>query len=698
MRVEQTKRENLTQDALMTILRQLRSPRPEEIISIVEASIGGRSTLEPFSSQDKIRIGYKERASATKFNSTIKTIVDDLNTLYGTLAEADNILFKDFNKARSDLNQLEKRIEKIVSKADGLLLQAPQTEGLLGTFIDDFRDLTYVDLEDTTSQIDTKNQAIYGAYTVDTIIDQTLDISAMRDEDISVLPLDPNVERAPGTRDGTLKNMITKDNRPWIYTLRQRIPAVTAIQVVIDFARASLSRGESLRVNKIALGLFGSSRSTLVSLQYSTDGEIWRFFEDNESPRRIVDSAAFFFPQTSFRYLRIVLSKDNYDRDSNGYYYDFGIDGIELTSVKNTYKASSEFYSTAIFPPTPPGADLLFSKASLNVCETTPPGTDIKYSIAGLIPDGDSYTQTQFFDICPENRSQGDAPKIVDFSTNTDSSQVCKIDQEIEDLIDGTIFRLAANSITETNVKNIYRNLGSNRTWRKIEHGNKDIVEAGWKKQGRYYTTVGFISDPSGQTIDFGPAQVEIDGAKTSGQVRLSYGIHTFKVTESNWYSVEGLTSVSSIDGKVFSGSRRLYGEYGTGDEEEAQAQYQVIDPLYPFNHKLLIEGLVYSQTYQGPQKYRGVNFFAAEIMNLTNETLLRQEGSTQSFAISRKEDSGDYDILVKWTATDNATTEDFKVETGSAGPVKGLILKAVLKTVQNSRTPSLEGYEIRVI
>lgn len=705
MNVEAVKKENLTQQALLDIAAALSSPTPEAMIGRVQTASEGKNLGLPFSAQEKQRVAYKERASASKFNKLFETIIEDLNTLYDTLALADTNLFRDFDKVRTDMGNLEKRIDRLLSRADSILLKAPQTSGLLGTFIDDFRDATYIDLAETTAQVDTSAQTVYGAFTAGTFVDQDIDLSRINDSDISVTPLDPSSRRDPGTRDSTLRNMITEDQHPWIYTLSRENPKLTGIQVIIDFAKASPFRDEPLRINKIGLGLLSSGYPSTVTLQYSVDGEIWSFFEDNKEPRRISGKASFLFPQTEFRYIRLVLLKDTHDRLGPLYYYDFGIDNIELTSVKNLYKPESELLTTQLFPPSPPGRTHLFSKVLLEVCENIPPGTAIDYYIAALTPIGDGigeeidpYTQGDFLKIIPESRQTDEGPKILDFSTDPVESQSLTIDLDNIDGEDLNLYRLISTGITKDTLRNVWRNVGSKDTWKKLYQFDGTLTEPGWSKEDRFYVSYGYVSDTNGQTIDFGPNKIVIDDNTVSGKVFLHYGVHRFKVSEENWYSLSGLTRVTNLTGKVFTGTRKFFGATGLGSTEDSENDYSVIDPLYPFNHKALIEGLTYHQTFEGPQTYKGLSFFAGHLMSLVSEEDFRLDPKDDKFCLVRQEDEITSDLLVRWDTRDTEPKETFKIEIGSVGQLAGVVLKMVLRTIHDSKTPSIEGYEIRVI
>ena len=208
-----------TQEALRIILGQLRNPTIEEIEKDLNEIIDDRDLNDSFLSQDRVRYQYREPSSASKFNRIISQAWTDLNVIDTALTRADEKISAIFNQARLEFENLERRLDKLISRADTLVLASPETAGLVGTFTEDFKDLTFVDQSQTTCVVDVRSQTAVGEYTGERLTSQIIDPSRIEQSDITVLPLDPASVRAPGTRDSRVLDMLTEDLHPWIYTL-----------------------------------------------------------------------------------------------------------------------------------------------------------------------------------------------------------------------------------------------------------------------------------------------------------------------------------------------------------------------------------------------------------------------------------------------------------------------------------------------
>ena len=148
----------------------------------------------------------------------------------------------------------------------------------------------------------------------------------------------------------------------------------------------------------------------------------------------------------------------------------------------------------------------------------------------------------------------------------------------------------------------------------------------------------------------------------------------------------------------LFRSSRKYYDQTGLGDNELTQGTYTVIDPLYPYNHKLLIEGLVYNTTFKGQKIYNGVARFASEIMSRVQIEELSQFQNKIDYSIVKESGENRYNITVSWKSQDANPRELFLIETKQSSKLNALKLKAVFTTNDKTKTPVLEGYEIRVL
>ena len=148
----------------------------------------------------------------------------------------------------------------------------------------------------------------------------------------------------------------------------------------------------------------------------------------------------------------------------------------------------------------------------------------------------------------------------------------------------------------------LFRNIGAKGFTPNVVDNLVRDIQRGWRFEEPFYFCVIEIQNPDGMTIDVGDSAITIDDVSYSnivdntvltgrsgipGDTNRDRGIHSVKVHKNNWKEVTpDLTSLASL---------------------------QAADPIYPFNHKLLIEGYAYDSTYPDTEEkiYTGADLFA---------------------------------------------------------------------------------------
>jgi hypothetical protein len=117
-----------------------------------------------------------------------------------------------------------------------------------------------------------------------------------------------------------------------------------------------------------------------------------------------------------------------------------------------------------------------------------------------------------------------------------------------------------------------------------------DPDDAGWLFVNNYYQTNVFVPEGDQIEIDFGKNSVLINGVTVTGKYLFTSGVHAVSVSRSNWHHVSpGLTS----------------------------AQVVSQDPLFPYNHKYLIQG------YPDVKEYQGVTTFGRQVCTFVDPDYL---------------------------------------------------------------------------
>ena len=174
-----------------------------------------------------------------------------------------------------------------------------------------------------------------------------------------------------------------------------------------------------------------------------------------------------------------------------------------------------------------------------------------------------------------------------------------------------------------------------------------------------------------------GDTQAEIDGEIATGTVFIGGGSHKFKTHKSNW---------------------KKLATFDPADEDDMRDN----DSLYPYNHKLLIEGYDYAgaTSYTGDEVYVGVDTYASYIMQYVSQfdfnynvpdydyskyTIVR-DGNTLSFIVKYNNNISDFGGEYFYI-TNKAVTNS----------VDEIVFKAKLTTENVDLSPIFTGYRIKV-
>ena len=702
----------ITREVLLKMLAEGVIPSREELIRIVDRRIGDLDLSQPEFAQLPHKIDWKEGASASKFNRLSRSAVGDLLVLYQSYLEAEQKFSDATEKALLEMNRLSRKSKSLMDRVNRLLLTTEKTGGLLNLFGDSFSDASQIDQARTTAHLDLDNQTVHGGYFRSAELNplDTVDMSRLEERDITVTLLDPSSRLAPGTRDSSVLDMFSSEEQPWMFTASHPDQGSVGIEVRINFSEVAKPL-ETITSYKIGIAPYTTNNSLLILCQHSMDGVVWEDLPVAEPLRRVAAPTIYMVDHLEFIYLRFVLTSDTHSRlDQNARaLHDFGIRKLYIHDVSNTFVENTELISTQYTVLDENGARKKFTKASLSkACEHIENGTQIDYYIAFL--DG-ALDELDFQKVIPLNREDMTGPQIAEIDDVAEALTTTTIDTtgpEFAGMNQANNYLLTGN-VTSSSVE-VWRNVGSRTRFYVTRQASGRLTEDGWEYDGTHYNSFVYVSDDGGQEFDFGPHPIWIDSQRLTGSVRLSKGIHAVRVADENWYSLRGLHAVSSFDALTnqFLGSQRKFGDTGTADDaDDIVNPYRVIDPLYPFNHKLIIEGLDYQIEFNNDrarQKYRGAARYASHfLLKLSAVDVEMNVASLDygKFAIAEGRNDPDPPgnrILIKWNQYEaESPREDFAILEKTATHAEGLVFKAVFITNNPRRTPSLEGYEIKI-
>lgn len=313
------------------------------------------------------------------------------------------------------------------------------------------------------------------------------------------------------------------------------------LDLIIDREDASL-------YNQVELDL---EVAHLVTIYTSNDGE--EYTTHVGKPKYVYNSFIQIAPTTD-RFLKVVFHKQNPDIIKNG--NDTYLVSIKsLSLVRTTFTGQSTFISSSI------EVGGAFGKIALNVCDATTYGHDalIKYYLS-------------------VNGQQWQAIRPIDRSTGDDITKSSVID--VNSMVDNRFMILdksvTTNTITEYDLLLPEDFIRSNQL--RIFGKNISDTPEEWDYERGLYRIVGILYTE--KEIDFGTEEVSLNGKWTSGKVTLVPDIYRIEVKAENYANVilDRSGTVTDLGG----------GEFAV--ESSTGLVRTVFDPVYPYNHKSIIE------------------------------------------------------------------------------------------------------------
>lgn len=750
MAIESTYRQYLLGQQLRQSLEEGTIPSYSDLEHLAEnlASVTDFST--PQFKADDFAIDTSsagEVSSASKQNGMLSALYGDISVLLQELERITQQSIDSYERWGTELTSIESSLIDLESRVGDLTLLAQDTEGYVNFVADRFKDLSLVDQD----------------LSCDIAINPALRIVMLKPSSESLLPIALSVNSSTdisfktvarggqgvlGSSAGEdLLNAFSDMDTIWQMQVQS-----TRQEAITGELRIKIS-DELTRISRIEFTAHTSNTTSplIVTPLYSVDGYNYLQLPGKIISQSVTDVGVFTFETIEARFFKFILVKPSADGIVGGkYVYEFGARLIqffdEAFSVTTNTVPRPCLISKPLCVLDHNNNPVEFSRATLETCELAETGTTINYFITvsndpSVPVDGN----TQWHAIDPIGRQQRENPVLVNVGDLTASQfgdnetvipsydasgatasglrnpsstfhlvgldlwgdfldeektatvnryalvnsnerilnyqfkcpkQASVLDDEVEG---GSYFLIDPASLI------LFRNVGEKGleafgTTTKVRG-----VQRGWGFTDPYYTCVAYVQNPDGLFLDTGNEAIWIDEEAKRGQrVHMSAGTHRIKVHKKNWYPVSpGLSTLSSLIDN---------------------------DPLYPYNHKLLIEGYSYSDDFDEIDEciYRGVDLFAelqmkqVKIFDFINSVA---SDDYTHFAV-------DYDlpnsygntygnmlfvIKVNDTLTD-FTNEHFVIKFNLVDQkFKYLRLRADLETTNIELTPLLSGYKIKL-
>ena len=649
------------------IQKNQRSPTEAELNQLISVEERNYPTVDQVGivGFDMDRPRFKDTSSTEMENRNRSALHDDLTTLSDRL---DNLLVRLEDSHRgfyATSSRIGRLLHQTESRLDNLLL----LNGLADVFVVGVEET--FDTQEFVNQSFTDAQVEAGYVTLGRTGYTAIDLNDVRLR--STVAGTANI--VGKSASSSIDSLKEDDGSLWeylVYTQDQQ----GRVTLVLSMEFPEPAYIGDIRLNGLPISV---NKKMTVSCFYSLDGQAWTTLDPVEQVA--TSEMAFQIGLEGVKKVQFTFSKnaaDSITQSGNQYMYVFSLDSLKVYA--DAFKPSRR--STLVCGPyeikDDQGNPVYFTKATMVACTGEPNDTSVSFYLSqdgqewlGVSHDGDAGNYVSFYD-----SSATQASAFIEESSATGA--VLDSVSGVEDLdfqTDGVL-----NTYIDAEYVGIVP-LQSVVVKRNVVSDLSSLLGAvpGWSfdETTQQYSTTLYIESPRGRYIDLGSTSAYINGNLVSGQVFLPQGYSTFATSDSNWIELD--TSLS------------------TADELEAA------DPLYPYNHKYLVEGYPYAGSFVGDRIYQGVDeyFGCLMVYRSPEEFVFAQEGDPNFYKMFTIEDvDGNWYIKVKVDKTDSSWQEElFSTDWAvQSAPTNQLYVKALLSTSEAGRTPRIDSFKVRVI
>lgn len=674
-----------------------------EIDARYKAFVADQDLSKPLFNKNNSEIVLQESASVTKYNQTNFEIARDLTVLYQELFTITDDSIKSFDRWRTEILSMQSQINALDTRITDLLrTQIDQNAHFIA---DNFADATKIDLNLTDAFVNLNEHTI------------SLSTSNRNPTRLVLNNIDPsNVQFT----------VLSRNNLQTVVNVAQAVNAFDdknnfwQTQVIVSDSRNPITGELKVKLNnsvvsisKIIFTIHSSNSGSPMQITplISVDGVNYSPLNTDNTTLSVDTKGVWSFPSTDAFAVKFIITKTGYDvQQDNNFIYEFGAQDISFYNENFQSDLSQTMFSNVLNAIDNDNNPIEFDSVSLEVCERTPTNTTIDYFISALSLPTDNPTwipidkidkdiaihskEINFGNISnlaiaglkvsydssgsvnlvnPGSKfnlitlSSGITITTPQETSNTRYVMVNSNERILDSEIDGSI------DILQGSIQ-IFRNVGIK--------GNTELVrtiQRGWTYLEPYYISNIEITNQNGLLMDFGDQSVVLDNTIVKGRITITNGIHNIKVHKNNWVNI--VSDILSID------------------------DLKIKDPLFPFNHKYLVEG--YPIVIEG-NPYQGADIFAGYFMTEVSAYELFNNVSIDDYSKFATDMDADVPEISKPPSTvfvvkSNENYSDFLDELFTIRfsvkhqLYKYLKFKAELVTQDSNVTPNLDGYKLKI-
>lgn len=635
-----------------------------------------RTELAKYPAVDKVGISgyeiykpqYRDVSSVESENKNRHAAYDDMKTVATRLSDLTELLEDSFRGFQGTASRTNKLLAQLDARIDNLLLLNRNVDVFVQGVEETFDSQENINFETSTAAVES------GYCTLGRTGLNTLDLS-----DVSIVATTTSANNIIGSQTSSDISLLKEeDGSYWEHLVYSR-SRQGRVSTIIEISLPSPTFVGDLRFTTSAISV---NQKTTATVFYSLDGQTYTALEPAEV-MLAANENSFNLGIDNIKKIQIVLSKnvsDNVTVSGNQYVYIFSLDSLKILTDQYVAQKQSILYAGPYSITDEEGNPVNFTKATLSACVNSPEDTSVSFFLS---KDNESWESINW---------KSNAVNVVSFADGSASQSynfidanfppgqlfdsaigVEEIDFETEALVNVSIDSSFAGSVP-------IRTMAIKRNVTGIDVSSEiyDTVP-GWvfNPETEMYSTTVYVGASEGRQLDVGPTGLKVNGSLRTGIVQLKSGYSVLETDDANWYEIsEGVTSLDDLIDN---------------------------DPLYPYNHKYLVEGYTFPSEFIGEQVYSGVDEYFGQLLEYISpeEFNTLSDTNRSSFKYFTLEDTdGNLYFKVKVDKTDSSWTDerfaaDWLVQ---AGATNEIYVKAELATSNTSKTPVIEDFMIRVI
>lgn len=616
-----------------------------------------------FSGFDIVKSEFKKSFSCETENSNRRIIKRDLKVANEEILDLDSKIEENHLVFNKNFNRISKFLDSMESKLNRLILLNSNSDMFLYGFEETFENVSKVDFDKTTADVN-NGYVTLGKESLKKIGPSEFSLVSRISSSGNLIgegELDDinNLKALNGTYYKALVE--SKD-----------INQIVQLNIFVEFKKETYV-GEI----KIVGDSIESNSKSYYNVSYNVADE--SYISINPKNKRFSSGENYTAVGKKVKGFKISIFKEKADiinNLSNKYYYTFCLDNIEFT--KNIFKKNSEsiLYAGPYEVIDENGLPLNFNMATIskNTCCITPDKTSVSFFLS---KDEKNWKSIEY----KSNRQS----ELVKFGNIVDNS-ILTVKDNTKSLFDFTYdnnltqstyeealfnFEIDPKDLEKINLRNVV--LERNLSYEKEIYGSR----AGWffDKKNSNYNCWFYIDSLEGKTLDFGPNSCKIDGKKVSGVINIDPGYHSFETSSSNWKHIE----FNLKNAKIL--------------EER--------DDLFPYNHKYLIEGYSYSNTFNGDKVYLGLDkCFGSLLKYVPIEVFYMNKNNENLNIFTSEEIDGICYFKVKILNSDSSWMREKNnvIIQKQVSDSNKMYVKAIIKSNDEGISPHINSFSIRVI